>query len=51
MQIVQRAQRETRLPRIHGLVYDFRDGLLRKLQIDFKEYARQNGHIYSLYED
>mmetsp|Transcript_17947 Transcript_17947/g.63416 ORF Transcript_17947/g.63416 Transcript_17947/m.63416 type:complete len:168 (-) Transcript_17947:165-668(-) len=48
--IVQRAQRERGGPRIHGLVYDIGDGLLRKVRINFKEYARQHAHIFSLYE-
>jgi hypothetical protein len=37
-------------PRIHGLVYDLKNGLLKKLDIDFKAYAEKYQSIYSLYE-
>jgi carbonic anhydrase len=37
-------------PRIHGLVYDLKNGLLKKLDVDFKAYAEKYQSIYSLYD-
>jgi len=36
-------------PRIHALVYQPEDGLLKHLKINFKEYLRDRGEIYNLY--
>lgn len=53
--IVQRRRDETfkqtgsRLPQIHGLVYDIREGLLKELAIDYSSYAKKFENIYRLY--
>lgn len=36
-------------PRIHGLVFDPSDGILRKLKIEFKKRVGSLDHIYGLY--
>eukprot|EP00301_Raphidiophrys_heterophryoidea_P019591 c4493_g1_i1.p1 GENE.c4493_g1_i1~~c4493_g1_i1.p1 ORF type:complete len:358 (-),score=81.31 c4493_g1_i1:271-1296(-) len=37
-------------PRIHGLVFDPKVGILRKLPIDFRSQVETYKHIYNLYE-
>jgi carbonic anhydrase len=37
-------------PRIHACVYDPKDGKLRQLQVDFKEYIKDLHGIYNLYK-
>lgn len=37
-------------PRIHGMVFSPKDGILRKLQIDFKAYFDKYEDIYNLYD-
>jgi carbonic anhydrase len=37
-------------PRIHAVVYDPKDGKLRQLQVDFKEYLKDIDGIYNLYQ-
>uniref|UniRef100_A0A7S1N9X7 Carbonic anhydrase n=1 Tax=Eutreptiella gymnastica TaxID=73025 RepID=A0A7S1N9X7_9EUGL len=44
--IIQRRQAAHGLPRIHGMVYDVGEGLLRKLDLDFKHSIREMRHIY-----
>lgn len=36
-------------PRIHALVFDPNDGILKKLPIDFRRTVAQHSHIYDLY--
>ncbi|KAM3573088.1 hypothetical protein VYU27_004900, partial [Nannochloropsis oceanica] len=48
--IVQRKQVEAGIPRIHGFVYDIGEGLLRKLDIDFRTEVKKNLAIYKLYD-
>eukprot|EP00301_Raphidiophrys_heterophryoidea_P024174 c7758_g2_i1.p1 GENE.c7758_g2_i1~~c7758_g2_i1.p1 ORF type:complete len:307 (-),score=82.49 c7758_g2_i1:279-1199(-) len=36
-------------PRIHGLVFDPKDGILRKLPIDFRDHVNTYRHIYRLF--
>ena len=37
-------------PRIHGLVFDPKDGFLRKLRLDFKGIVEKYGPLYDLYD-
>jgi len=37
-------------PRIHGMVFDPSDGILRRLPVDFKEYMRKYKKVYQMYE-
>ena len=37
-------------PRIHGLVFNPKDGFLKKLQVDFSKRAGSMDHIYGLYK-
>jgi hypothetical protein len=37
-------------PRIHGLVFNPKDGFLKKLQVDFSKRAGSLHHIYGLYD-
>jgi hypothetical protein len=36
-------------PRIHAMVYEPGTGILKKLDVDFKEYLRELGSVYDLY--
>lgn len=47
--MVQRNQIKYGIPRIHGLVYDIRTGVLKELDIDFKGYLRKFSGIYRLH--
>ena len=55
--VVQRALRETAnqgpypVPRIHGLVFNPREGVLKRLPVDFAEYAANLDGIYDLLGD
>jgi len=46
--IVQQMQAKTGRPRIHGFVYDIKNGLLKHLDIDFKSQVKQYRDIYSV---
>jgi carbonic anhydrase len=46
--IVQKAQKATGYPRIHGFVYDIAEGLIKDLNIDFKAKVRRMSRLYSL---
>jgi carbonic anhydrase len=56
--VVQRKRMETykskeapfTWPRIHGLVYDPKEGLLNKLPVNFKDLQADMSHIYTLFE-
>jgi hypothetical protein len=37
-------------PRIHGLVFNPKDGLLKKLPVDFTKRVGPLDHIYGLYK-
>ncbi|WP_242920205.1 carbonic anhydrase [Pontibacter liquoris] len=45
--IIQNALKTATPPKVHGLVYDIREGLLRDLNIDVRTFQRYD-HIYSL---
>lgn len=51
MAVIQRSLRATGFPRIHGLVYDLKHGLLRELNVDFKSFRGRYGTIYEFYDD
>lgn len=38
-------------PRIHGMVFNPADGVLKKLPVDFESSIGSLEHIYGLYED
>lgn len=38
------------IPRIHGMVFSPKDGVLRRLKIDFKSYMTEYKEIYNLYD-
>jgi carbonic anhydrase len=38
------------LPRVHGLVFDPKDGVLKKLPLDFKSLIKEDRVIYDLYK-
>lgn len=44
----QHANGKSGFPRIHGMVYDIRDGLLSELKIDFKAELEKNKLIYGV---
>jgi len=46
--IVQYSQAKTDRPRIHGMVYDIGEGLLKNLDIDFQSDANQYKDIYTV---
>eukprot|EP00474_Spongospora_subterranea_P000606 CRZ01064.1 hypothetical protein [Spongospora subterranea] len=46
---VQKSLLEHRRPRIHGMVYDLRDGVLKELPIDFHTISDTLGDVYALY--
>lgn len=48
--IVQKKQAVDSQPKIHGWVYDVGTGLLKKLEIDFKNEIRKYRDVYRLYE-
>jgi len=37
-------------PRVHGMVFDPADGILRRLHVDFKEYLRRYQKVYRMYD-
>jgi len=37
-------------PRIHGMVFSPYDGILRKLEVDFKHYLRKFKNVYNMYD-
>merc|ERR1719401_522220 len=41
---------ECAFPRIHGMVFEPSDGILRKLPIDFKHYLHKYKDVYQMYE-
>lgn len=48
--IIQNAMRTDNPPKLYGLVYDIKEGLLRDLQVDVASFKRYE-HIYSLTEE
>jgi carbonic anhydrase len=44
--IIQNALRGDKPPRLHGLVYDIADGVLKDLNVDGHEVIEQMEHIY-----
>ncbi len=48
---VQNSYLETGYPRIHGWVYDLKDGILKDLNLDFDKILKDIRHIYTLSED
>lgn len=48
--VVQRNQHSRGAPRVHGLVYNISDGLLKKVPVDFRGYADAFRDVYSLYD-
>ncbi|TYZ61228.1 hypothetical protein PybrP1_011573 [[Pythium] brassicae (nom. inval.)] len=47
--LVQRHQVKYGFPRIHGLVYNLKDGELKELDVDFKAYIKKYNSIYKLH--
>ncbi|KAL3671331.1 hypothetical protein V7S43_003261 [Phytophthora oleae] len=47
--LVQRHQVKYGFPRIHGLVYDLKNGQLNEMDIDFQSYVRKYRSIYKLH--
>ncbi|KAF4320936.1 hypothetical protein G195_003207 [Phytophthora kernoviae 00238/432] len=47
--LVQRHQVKYGFPRIHGLVYDLKNGQLNEMDIDFRSYVRKYRSIYKLH--
>ncbi|KAF1790104.1 Carbonic anhydrase, prokaryotic-like, conserved site [Phytophthora cactorum] len=47
--LVQRHQVKYGFPRIHGLVYDLKNGQLNEMDIDFNSYVRKYQSIYKLH--
>ena len=45
--IIQNAMRTDKPPRLHGLVYDIADGVLKDLQVDGEGVMRNMEHIYA----
>ncbi len=45
--IIQNAMRSEKPPRLHGLVYDIADGVLKDLQVDNDDVMRDMEHIYA----
>jgi len=45
--IIQNAMLTDNPPKLHGLVYDIEEGLLRDLKVDVKSALKRYGHIYS----
>uniref|UniRef100_A0AAV1V3M4 Carbonic anhydrase n=1 Tax=Peronospora matthiolae TaxID=2874970 RepID=A0AAV1V3M4_9STRA len=50
MGLVQRHQVKYGFPRIHGLVYDLKNGELNEMDIDFDAYVHKYRSIYKLHE-
>lgn len=44
--IIQKARQRHKLPKIHGWVYDIRDGLIKDLEIDVLKNYTESDHIY-----
>mmetsp|Transcript_32306 Transcript_32306/g.48741 ORF Transcript_32306/g.48741 Transcript_32306/m.48741 type:complete len:307 (-) Transcript_32306:562-1482(-) len=42
---------ECAYPRIHGMVFEPSDGILRRLPIDFRQYLRRYKRVYQMYDD
>lgn len=47
--LVQRHQVKYGFPRIHGLVYNLKDGELKELDVDYQSYVRKYRSIYRLH--
>ncbi|KAG6576604.1 Carbonic anhydrase [Phytophthora cinnamomi] len=47
--LVQRHQVKYGFPRIHGLVYDLKNGELNEMDVDFQSYVRKYRSIYKLH--
>uniref|UniRef100_K3WH46 Carbonic anhydrase n=1 Tax=Globisporangium ultimum (strain ATCC 200006 / CBS 805.95 / DAOM BR144) TaxID=431595 RepID=K3WH46_GLOUD len=47
--LVQRHQAKYGFPRIHGLVYNLKDGELKELDVDFKAYIKKYSSVYKLH--
>ncbi|KAL0592605.1 hypothetical protein ABG067_000170 [Albugo candida] len=47
--LVQRHQAKYGFPRIHGLVYNIKDGQLKELDVDFKSYIKRYGSVFKLH--
>ncbi|RLN91467.1 hypothetical protein BBJ28_00014100 [Nothophytophthora sp. Chile5] len=47
--LVQRHQVKYGFPRIHGLVYNLKDGELKEMDVDFQSYVRKYRSIYKLH--
>ena len=37
------------VPRVHAVVYDVADGILRELNLDFESDRRRFGNVYQMY--
>jgi carbonic anhydrase len=46
--LVQQHMRKHGYPRVHGLVYDLSEGLLKELDLDFDQYVNDYEHIYAV---
>lgn len=46
--IVQEHVRKYGYPRVHGLVYELKEGILKQLDIDFEGYIEKYQHIYAI---
>jgi len=42
--------RPNAFPRIHGMVFSPKDGILRRLPVDFKQYLRKYQKVYNMYD-
>jgi carbonic anhydrase len=47
--VVQQARLRSGFPKIHGLVYDIKDGLLKQIDVDLYGYLRKYQNVYKLY--
>lgn len=45
---VQQHMRKHGYPRVHGMVYDISEGLLRELDLEFEQYVGDFQHIYAV---
>jgi len=50
LEVIQRHQRDRQAPRVHGLVYNIFDGLLKKVDVDFRGYAEEYSDVFSFYD-
>lgn len=46
--IIQKAREHNKLPRVHGWVYDIREGLIKDLEIDVLNNYIESDHIYRI---